>query len=65
MQRGYVDLHIHTTASDGLLNPEQVVEFAKEAGLRAISITDHDTINGYLAARKKAEELDIELIPGV
>ena len=65
MERSCVDLHIHTTASDGLLNPEQVVEFAKEAGLRAMSITDHDTINGYLAARKKAEELDIELIPGV
>ncbi len=65
MQKSYVDLHIHTTASDGLLTPEQVVEFAKEAGLRAMSITDHDTINGYLAAREKAEELDIELIPGV
>jgi predicted metal-dependent phosphoesterase TrpH len=65
MQKRWIDLHIHTTASDGLLTPEQVVEFAKEAGLSAISITDHDTINGYLAAREKAEELGIELIPAV
>lgn len=65
MQKRWVDLHIHTTASDGLLTPEQVIEFAKEAGLSAVSISDHDTINGYLAARKKAEELDIELIPAV
>ncbi|MGB7060818.1 MAG: PHP domain-containing protein, partial [Candidatus Zixiibacteriota bacterium] len=65
MKKRWIDLHIHTTASDGLLTPEQVVEFAKEAGLSAISITDHDTINGYLAAKEKAGELDIELIPAV
>ncbi len=65
MQKRWIDLHTHTTASDGLLTPLQVIEFAKEAGLSAIAITDHDTINGYLAAKKKAEELDIELIPAV
>lgn len=65
MQKRWIDLHIHTTASDGLLTPLQVIEFAKETGLSAIAITDHDTINGYLAAKKKAEELDIELIPAV
>ena len=65
MQAKRVDLHIHTTASDGLLTPEEVVEIAARDGLSAISITDHDTIDGYLAARNKAGELGIELIPGV
>ena len=65
MQRRWIDLHIHTTASDGLLTPVQVVEFAKEAELAAISITDHDTIDGYQAAKKRAEELEIDLIPAV
>jgi len=65
MQRRRVDLHIHTTASDGLLTPEEVVEIAKKEGLYAISITDHDTIDGYLAAKKRAEQLEIELIPAL
>jgi predicted metal-dependent phosphoesterase TrpH len=65
MQKKYIDLHIHTTASDGLLTPEEVVEIAAKEGLSAISITDHDSIDGYLSAQEKAEELGIELIPGV
>jgi predicted metal-dependent phosphoesterase TrpH len=64
-QKKYIDLHLHTTASDGLLTPDEVVEIAAREGLSAISITDHDSIDGYLAAREKAEELGIELIPGV
>lgn len=65
MQKRRIDLHIHTTASDGLLTPVEVVEIAKKEGLSVISITDHDTIDGYQAAKKRAEELGIELIPGV
>ena len=65
MQKRWIDLHIHTTASDGLLTPEEVVEIAKREGLSAISITDHDTIDGYQAAKKRAEELEIELIPAL
>jgi predicted metal-dependent phosphoesterase TrpH len=65
MQKRNIDLHIHTTASDGLLTPEEVLEIAKREGLSAISITDHDTIDGYLAAKEEAQELGIELIPGV
>ena len=65
MQKGWIDLHIHTTASDGLFTPEEVVEIAKREGLSAISITDHDTIDGYQAAKKRAEELEIDLIPAV
>jgi len=37
-----IDLHIHTTASDGRLSPEEIVKLAMEKGLRAIAITDHD-----------------------
>lgn len=58
------DLHIHTTASDGEFTPSQVVAFAREAGLCAAAITDHDT----LAAVKEAQEASggqIEIIPGV
>jgi predicted metal-dependent phosphoesterase TrpH len=65
MQKKLIDLHVHTTASDGLLTPEEVVEIAARDGLSALSITDHDTIDGYFSAQKKAEELGIELIPGV
>jgi predicted metal-dependent phosphoesterase TrpH len=65
MQKKLIDLHIHTTASDGLLTPEEVVEIAAREGLSAISITDHDTIDGYLAAQEKADELGIELVSGV
>jgi predicted metal-dependent phosphoesterase TrpH len=65
VQRKWIDLHIHTTASDGLLTPEEVLEIAGREGLSAVSITDHDTIEGYLAVKDKAEEVGIELIPGV
>lgn len=65
MDKRYIDLHIHTTASDGLLSPEKVVELAKELNLSALSIADHDTVNGYELAKEKAEELGIELIPAV
>jgi predicted metal-dependent phosphoesterase TrpH len=61
----WIDLHIHTTASDGLFSPKQAVGIAKESGLSAISITDHDAIDGFVEAKEKADELGIELIPGV
>jgi hypothetical protein len=59
------DLHIHTTCSDGRLTPTEAVELAKEKKLRTLSITDHDTFEGYFEAIDKARELDIELVPGV
>lgn len=59
------DLHIHTTASDGLFPPDEVVRIAKEAGLRAIAITDHDTVGGVAHARAAAANFGIELVPGV
>ncbi|MEX0779116.1 MAG: PHP domain-containing protein [Balneolales bacterium] len=59
------DLHVHTTASDGVLSPEQVVRLAAEKGISTLAITDHDTIAGYRKARHVAEEVGIKLIPGI
>ncbi|MFP4453652.1 MAG: PHP domain-containing protein, partial [Desulfobacterales bacterium] len=47
---GNIDLHIHSSASDGSLHPEQIVNHAVKYGLAAISITDHDTVEGAAAA---------------
>ncbi|MEP1150111.1 MAG: PHP domain-containing protein [Balneola sp.] len=60
-----VDLHIHTTCSDGQLSPEEVLKLASQKNLKAVAITDHDTFEGYKLAKPFAEEYDIELIPGV
>jgi predicted metal-dependent phosphoesterase TrpH len=57
------DLHSHTTASDGLLAPEELVRQARARGLRALAITDHDTLAGYESVASTRHGLD--LIPGV
>jgi predicted metal-dependent phosphoesterase TrpH len=59
------DLHMHTTASDGKFSPTEVVEMAAEKKLETIAITDHDTYKGYFEARSKADDLEIEVIPGI
>lgn len=59
------DLHTHTTASDGMCTPERNVELAKEAGLAAIAITDHDTVAGIEAAMSAGERLGVLVVPGV
>lgn len=59
------DLHIHTTFSDGLLTPEQVVTTAKDKGLSVIAIVDHDAIRGITPAIKNAKEFNIEIVPAV
>lgn len=59
------DLHCHSTASDGTLTPEELIELAKERGLQGLAICDHDTIGGFLQARAKAKELNILLGSGV
>jgi hypothetical protein len=61
----FVDLHTHSTASDGILPPERVVETAQRCGLTAIALTDHDTIDGVVAARKAGERLGIRVIAAV
>lgn len=50
-----VDLHIHSTFSDGFLTPQEIVEAAKKKNIEVISITDHDSVNGYIAARQYIE----------
>lgn len=60
-----VDLHIHTTASDGVLSPAQVVQAAVEKGLIAIAITDHDTTDGLDEAAEAAAGTGLEVIPGI
>lgn len=60
-----IDLHIHTTFSDSSLTPEEVVKQAVSAGLEAIAITDHDSIDGIQSAIECAKGYSIEIIPGV
>ncbi len=60
-----VDLHVHSAASDGTDAPAVVMAKADAAGLRAIALTDHDTLSGIAAARTAAVGLAIELVPGV
>lgn len=50
----YIDLHVHSTASDGTLTPSEVVDHAVEVGLSAFALTDHDTISGIAEAKKRA-----------
>jgi predicted metal-dependent phosphoesterase TrpH len=60
-----VDLHLHTTWSDGRWAPRQVVEEAAARGLAAIAITDHDVVGGLTEAQQAADEHAIELLTGV
>ena len=60
-----IDLHTHSTASDGTLSPRQIVELAKKTGLKAIAITDHDTISAFEEAFAAGKELGVEVIPGI
>ncbi len=59
------DLHTHTSASDGLLSPTELVTRAGSEGLRALAITDHDTTEGIEEALQAAQGLPMLLIPGV
>jgi predicted metal-dependent phosphoesterase TrpH len=62
---GYIDLHLHTTASDGVMRPSEIVRYAKLKGLQAIAITDHDTIEGLEEGLAEGERIDFEVIPGI
>ena len=60
-----IDLHTHSTASDGSYAPAEVVRLAKEGGLAAVALTDHDTIDGVAEAVAAGEKYGVEVIPGV
>ncbi len=61
----YADLHVHTFYSDSTLSPEEVVSCAKEKGLDAIAICDHDSIDGIDPCREAGERLGVEVIPAI
>ncbi len=63
--KGFVDLHTHTTASDGTESPLQVVSKAQAMGLAGVAITDHDTIHGVDEGLRAGTNLGIEVVPGV
>lgn len=60
-----IDLHTHTTASDGLLPPERLVQLAKEAGVAVLAVADHDTTDAVDAAIASGGRLGVEVIPAV
>jgi predicted metal-dependent phosphoesterase TrpH len=61
----YIDLHTHSTASDGSLSPAELVKAAARAGLKAVALTDHDTIDGLEEALLAGQGLDLEVVAGV
>lgn len=61
----FIDLHTHSTASDGSMSPAELVRHAKEKGLAAIALTDHDTVDGVAEALKEGARIGIEVIPGI
>ena len=60
-----IDLHIHSTYSDGVLRPAELVDLAKKQGLSAIAITDHDTAGGTDEAIQRGLEKEIEVVSGI
>jgi predicted metal-dependent phosphoesterase TrpH len=60
-----IDLHLHTTASDGLCTPEKLIQRAYTAGITTISVTDHDTMEAIPAAAAAAARQGLEFVPGI
>lgn len=65
MEQRIVDLHVHSTASDGTYTPTELIAEAKRTGLSALALTDHDTTAGIKEAMSAAEKENMELIPGI
>jgi predicted metal-dependent phosphoesterase TrpH len=63
MSHGFVDLHCHSTASDGTLPPREVVQLARESNLSALALTDHDTVEGCARMSGACQTHNIEFIP--
>lgn len=60
-----IDLHIHSTTSDGTMSPVELVHYAHKKGLSAIAITDHDTIEGVDQALAAGRRIGLEVVPGI
>lgn len=67
MKREYlpVDLHLHSSASDGIFSPAKLIEKAAAAGLAAVALTDHDTMAGVKEAREAGRRFGLEVLPGL
>ncbi|GCE04517.1 PHP domain-containing protein [Dictyobacter aurantiacus] len=60
-----IDLHTHSTASDGLYSPTDLLQQAQQAGLKVLALTDHDSTEGIVEASEAAQRLGVEFIPGI
>ncbi len=60
-----IDLHAHTTISDGTVTPKELIRLAKETGLSAVAITDHDSIDGLEEAQQEADVLGVNFVKGI
>ncbi len=65
MNLSYVDMHCHSTASDGTLSPAEVVQLGRRNGLTALALTDHDTVGGVAEAAAEAAKLGVAFLPGI
>ena len=65
MKEAPIDLHVHTMFSDGTLAPSEVVQLAASTGIRAIAITDHDTVRGNKEAIEEGRKVGVEVVSGV
>ena len=61
----YIDLHTHSLKSDGSMTPAEVVQEAKRAGLSAIALSDHDTVDGLEEAIAEGEKIGVEVVPAI
>lgn len=61
----YIDFHTHSTYSDGTYSPKELLQYSKKKNLKAIALTDHDTVNGINEALKYSKVYNIELVQGI
>lgn len=60
-----IDLHTHSTASDGSLSPSELVNYAHSKGIQVLALTDHDCVDGILEAQEEAKKIGLTFIPGI
>ena len=65
MKEEYIDLHVHSTSSDGTFTPSELVSYGIKKGLKAFALTDHDTTDGIREAQEAARGKQITVIPGI